>query len=133
METIGNFPDLVSAEVAQSLLEAEGIMSTIPEENIAGLDWRWGTALQGIRLQVDEEDAEAARALLAGEGEIEQEGDVDTCPRCGSIDIAQSQWKRQFKAVTLFVPVLILVWPFVMWMEPKMRCAACGHRWCSSK
>ncbi|HEY4642654.1 MAG TPA: DUF2007 domain-containing protein [Thermoanaerobaculia bacterium] len=135
METIANYPDLISAELAQSLLEAEGIMSTIPEENIAGLDWRWSTALQGIRLQVAEEDAEAARELLKEQGGIEQEQEqqLDVCPKCGSADVAQEQWKRKFKTVSMFVPVLILFWPLFMWMEPKMRCAACGHRWCSSK
>lgn len=133
MQTIANFPDLISAELAQSLLEAEGIESTIPEENIAGLDWRWATALQGIRLQVADEDAGAARALLAETSEIEREPAVDVCPKCGSAEIAQSQWKRKLKGVTMFVPFLILVWPFVMWMEPKMECASCGHRWCSSK
>jgi len=132
METIANYPDLISAELAQSLLDAEGIMSTIPEETIAGLDWRWSTALQGIRLQVAEEDADAARALLE-QGQVETEQAVDVCPKCGSAEIAQEQWKRKFKAVTIFVPVLILFWPLFMWIEPKMHCAACGHRWCSSK
>ena len=132
METITNYPDLISAELAQSLLDAEGIMATIPEENIAGLDWRWSTALQGIRLQVADEDAEDARALLLEKGEIETEQAVDVCPKCGSADIAQEQWKRKFKAWSFFVPVLILFWPLFMWMEPKMRCKTCGHRWCSS-
>ena len=131
MQTIANYPDLISAEVAQSLLDAEGIMATIPEENIAGLDWRWSTALQGVRLQVADEDAEAARALLEEKGGIEREQPVDVCPKCSSPDIAQSQWKRKLKATTMFVPFLILIWPFVMWIEPKMECASCGHRWCS--
>ena len=129
MQTVANHPDLVSAEVAQSLLEAEGIQATIPEENIAGLAWTWSTALQGVRLQVADEDAAAARALLEEKGEIEALPAVDVCPRCGSADVSQSQWKRKFKVVTMFLPLLILLWPFVMWIEPRMRCAACGHRW----
>jgi predicted RNA-binding Zn-ribbon protein involved in translation (DUF1610 family) len=133
METIANYPDLISAQLAQSLLEAEGIMSTIPEETIAGLDWRWSTALQGIRLQVADEDAEAARALLLEREQIENQQPVDVCPKCGSADITQSQWKRKFKAVSIFVPVLIVLWPLFMWIEAKMHCTACGHRWCSSK
>jgi len=39
METIENFPDLASAEVARSVLDAEGIVSVIPEEYLSGLDW----------------------------------------------------------------------------------------------
>ena len=108
-------------------------MTTIPEENIAGLDWRWATALQGIRLQVADEDAEAARALLEEKGGIEPLPTVDVCPNCGSADIAQSQWKRKFKVATIFFPFLVLLWPFLMSIEPKMRCAACGHRWRGSK
>lgn len=135
METIGNYPTLADAELAQSLLEAEGIIATIPEEHIAGIDWRWATALQGIRLQVDEEDAGAARALLEEKGEIEHEPpqQLDLCPQCGSPEITESPWKRRLKAATMLMPVLLLVWPFVFAIEPKMKCEACGHRWCSPK
>ena len=38
MYTIANFPDLASAQVAQSLLESADIMSVIPDESLAGID-----------------------------------------------------------------------------------------------
>src|SRR5437763_15735580 len=64
VETIASYPDLISAQLAQSLLEAEGIDTSIPDENFAGIDWQWSTALNGIRLQVAPYDIESAMALL---------------------------------------------------------------------
>jgi hypothetical protein len=95
VETIATYPDLISAQLAQSLLDAEGIDSTIPEENIAGIDWQWSTALQGIRLQVAAEDAEPAKALLSTPTDLNiaeaatESGSLDAapeerCPFCGA-------------------------------------------------
>ena len=52
METVGNFPDLASARVVQSLLEAEGIEAQIPDEYFSGVDWQMNTALRGVRVTV---------------------------------------------------------------------------------
>lgn len=140
--TVGRYPDLASAKLAQSMLEAVGIAATVPDEGMAGLDWRLVPGLGGVRLQVAAEDAEAAAELLAGDhpldaaGVDEMAGDVapatdrDACPACGSAAIAPARLRRRAKALTmLFFPVLLVVWPLIALVPRRLVCASCGHRW----
>ena len=135
MKTIANYPDLASARLAQSLLEAEGIHSFIPDEHLAGIDWQMGTALKGIRLQVGPEEEEAAKALLAEHlADVDLESDEDDSPRescesCGSDQIGRPKWKNRVKAATLFFPPLLLLWPFFALFGPSRQCASCGRSW----
>src|SRR5258708_1768584 len=108
------------------MLEAEGIPAAIPDQHLAGLDWRMGNALGGIRLQVAPEHAEAATAVL-GQAEpvdpseldrlanaTEPPTDKDVCPSCGSRAIAAERSRRRAKALTmLFFPFLLLLWPLL--------------------
>lgn len=136
MQTVGNFPDLASAQLAKSLLEAEGIEALIPDEYLAGVDWRMGTAIQGIRLQVGDDDAEEARALLESVPPVNSNELVpvaldeadDRCPRCGSSDTGEPPWKRRLKAATLLFPLLIFAWPFLT-AGNVSACRHCGYEW----
>jgi hypothetical protein len=133
METIANFPDLATAHVAAAMLAAEGIDASIPDEHVAGLDWRMATALQGIRLQVGPDDAQRATELLTQEPDpVEIENPVageDVCPRCQSPFIAPARWRVRLKAATMIIPTLLLVWPFVLAIRRRVKCSNCGHRW----
>ncbi|HUF18373.1 MAG TPA: DUF2007 domain-containing protein [Thermoanaerobaculia bacterium] len=140
METIANFPDLASAQLARSLLEAEGIPTSVPDEHLAGIDWRLGTAIQGIRLQVPSDRADEARQLLAAtlvdfqgpddtRSEVEVEGDRDLCPACGSDHIGPAAWKRRLKAATLLFPILLFAWPLLVSGNKELLCLSCGHTW----
>jgi Putative prokaryotic signal transducing protein len=138
METIANYPDLASAQMASAMLSAEGIDASIPDENMIGIDWRMATALHGIRLQVAPDDAERARELLGHAAEesepdaVEVEEPVageDVCPRCGSASIGPGRWRTRLKAATMLMPTLLLVWPFVLVMPSRLKCSACGYKW----
>jgi len=139
MPTIANFADLPTAQLAQSLLEAEGIEAHIPDEHMAGIDWRWSTALHGIRLDVAEEDVEAAKELLnengwsAPEGEAAaaipapaERGENEVCPSCGG-DCVEAPSLRRAKAVTMFFPIFLLFWPLVRLFIPDVACKSCGR------
>ena len=63
--TVATFHGLWEAELAKARLEADGIGSTIPNANLIRLHWGILPAVGGVRLQVREEDAEAAAAILA--------------------------------------------------------------------
>ena len=63
--TVATFHGLWEAELAKARLGAEGIGSTIPNENLIRLHWGMLPAVGGVRLQVREEDAEAATEILA--------------------------------------------------------------------
>ena len=138
METVANFPNLASAQVASALLAGEGIDASIPDEQYAGLDWSMVTALHGIRLQVVPEDADRARELLEqasadGEPDAEELGapilGEDACPRCQSERIAPARWRIRLKAATILYPPLLVLWPFVAAIRPRIKCSACGFEW----
>ena len=61
--TIATFLNLLEAQVARGLLQAAGIECVLLDEYASGIHWAHGD-LGGIRLQVRESEAEAARALL---------------------------------------------------------------------
>jgi hypothetical protein len=118
------------------LLRGEGIETNIPEEFLAGIDWQMGTALRGIRLQVSDEDADAARELLEiapasieMEPDVEQASPVDTCPRCGSESVVPAPWRNRMKAATFMFPPLILMRPVVTTLFSLHACRACGKQW----
>lgn len=130
METVGNFPDLASAQVAQSLLEAEGIAAEIPDEFLCGLAWQYGSALQGVRLRVAPEDAEAARLILEGGSvdPVEPPAEGDLCPACRSPRVGEPRWKRRIKAgAILFFPLLIF-YPLLLLFSARQECLDCGAR-----
>jgi hypothetical protein len=131
VQTVANFPDLTAAKLAQSLLEAGGIASTIPDEGLAGIDWRMTTALHGIRLQVAADDVDEAAVLLAEAAEVDpgEPGALpdakSLCPGCGSASVGPAPWKRRLKAVALLLPVVIVAWPLVALLRPPLFCFSC--------
>lgn len=138
MITVGNYPDLASARLAQSVLDAEGLFTNIPDEHLAGLDWQMGTALHGIRLQVAPEDVERATQLLTTAFAVDhhdvsetQAGEAapaaDLCPACGSDAIGPPKWKNRVKAAALIFPPLLLVWPLFAAFAAHATCSSCGR------
>ena len=134
MKVIRQYPDLTSAELARSVLEAHGIEATIPDSNLAALDWRMGTALGGVRLQVAEEHADDALALLADVSpepapDLAAAGAEERCPFCGSDSIGRDDQRRLKMATLLFPPLLFVTIPIMLARRSAMRCAQCGRSW----
>jgi Putative prokaryotic signal transducing protein len=135
--TVGNYADLASAEVAASLLEAAEIECVIPDENFAAISWQMGTALQGVRLQVADENLELARIALENTGEPPAWGEEgaqlpspeDVCVVCGSESVGQPKWKNRLKAIGIFFPPVLLVWPLLAAVNSRSQCSSCGHAW----
>jgi|SRR5579863_2029120 len=61
--TIRTFWYLAEAELAKSLLEAEGIKCFLFDENVVGLGW-YANAVGGVKLRVDAGKAEDANRIL---------------------------------------------------------------------
>lgn len=131
METVGNFPDLASAKVAQSLLDAAGIDASIPDEYLSGVDWQMTTALHGIRLTVAPEDAEAAREILEAEFKEDtgDDPDAERCPRCGSDRVGDPRWRKRLKGLSFFFFPVLILYPLFARFAPRNECYTCGHRW----
>lgn len=135
MKVIARFPDVSTAEMARSVLEAQEIAAWIPDANLAGLDWRLGTAIGGVRLQVADEDVEAATELLAlvADG-VDDVPAADTtedemCPRCRSTHIGPDDQRRLRMLTLLAAPVAVVTLPMMLMGRGRTRCGDCGKTW----
>jgi Putative prokaryotic signal transducing protein len=127
--TVQQYRDLAEAQVAKGVLDAAGRPCYLRDENALRMQWVWSNLLGGVRLQVNEQDLEAARAVLMQPipEQIQPDGDIPYdqphCPRCGSLDIHyQAIHERAgLASIILFVPVPI---PKRAWV-----CKDCGAQW----
>ena len=65
MVTIATFSKVEEAHLLRMRLEAGGIPAYLRDENTIQIDWLYSNALGGVRVQVAEEDVDAAKAVLA--------------------------------------------------------------------
>ncbi len=63
--TVATFGDPVEANLAKNYLEASGVQAFLADEETVNMDWALGNAIGRIKLQVGDQDAEAARTLLS--------------------------------------------------------------------
>jgi hypothetical protein len=127
--TIRAFRDLPEALLAKGSLESAGIQALLADDNIIRLDWFWSNLMGGIKLQVDQEDAEAANGILdqpipegfdvAGVGEYQQ----PRCPRCQSLDVSFQELDEPVAYVSAYFGVPI------PWKRRAWRCHACNAEW----
>lgn len=135
MKVIARFPDVSTAEMARSMLEAQEIAAWIPDANLAGLDWRLGTAIGGVRLQVADEDVEAATELLALVAESTDESahadatEDEMCPHCRSTHIGPDDQRRLRMLTLLAAPVAVVTLPMMLMGRGRTRCGDCGKTW----
>jgi hypothetical protein len=84
MITVATFDRLEEADLLKCRLEGHDISAFIPDASTVQMNFFYAKPIGGVRVQVEEEDVEAANELL-------QEADADagsftelTCPSCGS-------------------------------------------------
>jgi hypothetical protein len=84
-------------------LEGSGIEAFLPDETMAQMNWLYTNAIGGVRVQVHEDDLEAAREVLEL-GPAEK--GVVPCPRCGSQNI-RYQNLSPLSAVSIFIGFIL--------------------------
>jgi hypothetical protein len=131
--TVDRFRDLSTAIVARSALEAAGILCFLRDENTVRMDWQISNFIGGMRLQVLEQDFEAAEEVLRGlvmdTGTIESDeanvaATLDHCPECESTDIYRSEKMRGMALASLFLFNLPIPRGRKVW-----KCSQCGAQW----
>lgn len=128
---IAQFRDFPSAGLAQSTLEAAGVRCFLENHHTIAINWLYSNALGGVKLLVVESDAEKAREVLqeqfgtseAAKVDAEESQPESACPKCGSREIKEVNYKRRFSALSLLFGLPLLVF------GKRHRCKACGHRW----
>jgi ribosomal protein S27AE len=124
--TVATFRYPVEAHLAKSKLESEGIEVYVADENIVAINWLYSNAVGGVKVQVREDEADRARALLQapqperrrGAGKIA----LLPCPKCGSAGVSLERQGRVLEVVWLVLFFLPIARPRHRW-----RCAKCGY------
>lgn len=124
---IATFNEPLEAQLACSRLEAEGIRAAVADANVIGIDPMYSAALGGVKVVVDEADAQNARALLAedhsADAEQAAEQSLVSCPRCASPE--NTPVRSALLAIASF---LLLGYPLAA-RKKQVECQTCGHRW----
>jgi hypothetical protein len=128
LREVARFRDLPEALVASASLKSAGIDSVLVDDNVIRLDWFWSNLMGGVKVEVDAENADAAREMLSqpipevldveGVGEYQQPG----CPKCGSLDVNFRQLEPIAYVMAFFnlpIPLRKCAW----------RCGSCHAQW----
>jgi hypothetical protein len=89
MKTIASFGDPIAANLAKARLGDAGIDAFLANEASVGMAWHLTNAIGGIRLQVADEAADEASAILADKPEAIQSTDQLEGEQPGSDDVIE--------------------------------------------
>jgi hypothetical protein len=124
------FRDLIEADLAKGKLESAGIDCFIADENLVRMDWFYSNAIGGLRLLVQPEDAESARAILDEPipEQIAQEDPTLTytqphCLKCDSLDISFETLDRPLSYGLMFLNIAFPI------SKHNWKCHQCGAQW----
>ncbi len=136
LTTIATFTEPWEAHLFAGRLKAEGLAATVTHEHHIWNIWPIATALRGVKVQVPEHEAEAARAIWRAcrEGdyhdmmaeEFGDEPDSFKCPKCGSREVRS--WHTWSESLTSLASVFFGAASLPA--QPSgYRCKQCGERW----
>jgi hypothetical protein len=134
MITVARYFEPSEAHVVRALLESAGLRATVADEHHVTANYPISTALGGVRVQVPDENFEAAKALVAAyeSGELQREFEQDVgeepeaCPACGSASVT-----GRVPASTKMMAVAVFVLGSATFptSDSVRKCASCGHSW----
>ena len=129
--TVATYMNLAEADLARGKLQAEGIEAWLSDDNMLRMDWFYGNFLNGVKLQVKQEDAERAWEVLAEgippELQDEQAGGVfeqPKCPKCGSLDVSRVTFNRKMSYTLMYFGL-----PYPVPTTEHWLCEECGVAW----
>ncbi|MEO5911269.1 MAG: DUF2007 domain-containing protein [Pelobium sp.] len=127
------------AQMAKSILEAEGINSFLKDELTIQTNNFYSNALGGVKLQVPEEDLKSAFEILKDsgfdiEGNLSQgepviltknnETDLTKCPFCGSVNLLKFKYPDKLSAF-----VFLVLGFLIPSSKRSYKCADCDKEW----
>jgi hypothetical protein len=128
MITVGTFSKPEEAHLLRMRLEAGGVPAFIQDENMVQMDWLYSNAIGGVRVQIAEEDLEAAKQILNEEPVSNGDPNMAKCPKCGSTDSAPDELARRLA----FLSLMLLKFPF-LFSKSRWKCNSCHHVWNEAK
>jgi len=124
MITIASFSKPEEAHLLKLRLEAGGVPAYVQDENLIQMNWMYSNAIGGVRVQIAEEDAEHAQAILQETPPSPETTGMPACPKCSSTRTAPDELPRRLS----FLSLLLAGFPF-MFSRTRWRCSACNHTW----
>ncbi|EJG0028009.1 DUF2007 domain-containing protein [Vibrio alginolyticus] len=128
MIVVARFSFPHEAHIARASLDSVGIESYIADEHTVNTQWLYSNAIGGVRLMVDESDAEDAKQILSSDFseslgiEVDVDEEKDVCPKCGSKDLfAFTKGKRP-----AFLVFILLGFPLFFYKH-GYKCKQCGE------
>jgi len=122
--TIAQFNKPEDAHMLRMRLEAGDVAVFIQDEHLVQLDWGLANAVGGVRVQIDEEDIERAREILADEPDTTPPSDRPACPACGSTSTGKDELPRR----VAFLTIMLLGIP-LLFSKKRWKCHACQASW----
>jgi len=127
------FRDLPDALLAKGFLESAGVESFLIDETTVRMDWLWSNLLGGVKLCVNQEDADSAAQIL--NQEIPEKFSVDgaedfeqpRCPQCRSLDIFFEDSDKR----VAYAGLLLVGFPIPI-QRRRWKCQSCGYIWQST-
>ena len=126
---IRRFRDLPEALLAKGRLETAGVECSLADDNMVRMDWFISNLLGGVKLLVNQEDAEEANTILdqpipenfdvEGVGEYHQ----PHCPQCGSLDVSFEELNKPLAYGSAYLTVPLPL------HNRGWACHACKHKW----
>lgn len=126
--TLQVFDTAIEAHIIKNTLESEDIRCYIFDENIVTLNPMLNFAVGGIRLQVNKEDFERAKSILAEINDkplTNDQEEIIKCPNCES-----TQLYTDFKSIKdpkgFFAMIIAFVFAiFPMYSKSVYKCKKC--------
>jgi hypothetical protein len=123
--TVAVYDFIAEAELNKAKLESEGIPAFIFDGTMMNVNFLFSTALGGIKLQVDESQAERAQEILESTKFVSQKPEDYSgplCPTCGSSDVRYERYSKH----QVFWGLLVAPHPF---KANQWKCNQCGFVW----
>jgi hypothetical protein len=126
--TLKVFDTAIEAHIIENKLDGEGIICYIFDENIVTLNPLLNFAVGGIRLQVNKEDLEKAKEVLA---EIDNQPYTDNtdqlikCPNCGSVKLYSDFKSMKDAKGFIAIVAAFLFSAFPLYAKSVFKCKEC--------
>ena len=120
----------IEAYILQGKLKSAGIQAFVADANTVAVNWFYSNAIGGVKVQVKEEDAVKALAIISEtENKVDHPNtntnvDASHCPKCNSQNIKSYKYS---KLAVVFAFIFIFI-PFPL-LQKKLECMDCGHVW----
>ncbi len=120
---VASFSKPEEAHLLRLRLEAGGVPAHVQDENAAHQGWLLPNTV-GVRLMIEEEDADRAREILAEPPGAPVNEERPACPDCLSLHTVPAETPHRFAFLTVAAAALPIFREKYRW-----KCVDCGRSW----